>query len=187
MTAAVFLDRDGVIIENRADYVKSWSEVEVLPGAVDALQRLSAAGWPLVVVSNQSAVGRGIVTLAQVEAIQARLEATLAAEGVVLAGSYFCPHHPEAGCGCRKPAPGLLHRAAAELALDIAASWLVGDALTDLQAAAAGGARGVLVRTGRGAAQAARLTPAEAERWPVVADLTAAAEWIMAQERARQA
>ncbi len=165
LRAAVFLDRDGVIIENRAHYVRSWSDVRFFPRALEALRRLAALPYAVVIVTNQSAVGRGIITRAQAEAINARVAAHIRARGGRVDAAYLCPHAPQDGCACRKPQPGMLLQAARDLHLDLSRSWMVGDALTDIQAGqAAGTARSVLVRTGRGAAQlslpqAARLPP----------------------------
>lgn len=170
---AVFLDRDGVLIENVPTYVRDWSQVEVFPGSLAACQRLCEAGYRLVMVTNQSGVGRGIVAREAVDAVNARLLAEL---GIDVA--YVCPHSPHEGCDCRKPLPGMLHRAAQEHGIDLAASWMVGDAGSDMAAAAAAGARGVMVRTGRGREQEATL---ETIDWPVVDDLTAAVDRILAQ------
>jgi len=131
------LDRDGVIIENRTDYVKSWEEVHFLPGAFEALRRLSRSDYVLVLVTNQSAVGRGIVTLDKTMEINERVVAEIKTKGGRVDASYICPHHPDEGCDCRKPAPGMLLRAAEELKLDLARSYAVGDAVSDIQAARA--------------------------------------------------
>ena len=179
--AAVFLDRDGVIIENRSDYVKSWSEVAFVPGALAGLRALAGSPLAVVTFSNQSAVGRGIITLAEMQAIHERVLAAVRAAGGRIDGSYLCPHAPHEGCACRKPAPGMLLQAAQELELDLARSWAVGDAVTDLQAARAAGVRGILVRTGRGAEQALRLAACGLEACPVVDDLPAAVELVLSQ------
>jgi D-glycero-D-manno-heptose 1,7-bisphosphate phosphatase len=151
---AVLLDRDGVIIENRAEYVRSWDDVSVYPQALAALAQLRAAGWPVVIVTNQSMVGRGLVSLAEAEAINRQLVAAVAAAGGQIDAVYMCPHAPSERCRCRKPQPGLLLQAAQELGLDLAQSAMVGDALSDLSAAeAAGVGWAALVRTGRGASQ----------------------------------
>jgi len=154
MTGAVFLDRDGVIIEDRADYVKSWDEVQFIPEAFDAIRRFSEAGLTVVIVTNQSAVGRGIVTQAFVEEIHSRMLEEIAAHGGKVDAVYFCPHHPTAGCECRKPKSGMLLEAAEKLGIDLSASVMVGDSLTDIRAANEAGARGILVLTGKGSAQA---------------------------------
>ncbi|MDT8306294.1 MAG: HAD family hydrolase [Anaerolineae bacterium] len=175
MRPAIFLDRDGVIIENRADYVRSWADVAIYPQALAALARLKAARWPVIIVTNQSMVGRGLVSLADAEAINQRLVTTIASNGGQIDRVYMCPHAPDAACGCRKPQPGLLLQAAEELALDVKGSILVGDALTDIEAAqAAGVGRAALVLTGRGAVQA-RLPEATALGPPLLFDTLYAA------------
>ena len=153
MQPAVFLDRDGVINENRADYVKSVAEVEFIPGALESLARLARRPWPIVLVTNQSAVGRGLLTLETLEAIHAHMLHHIRAAGGRLDGIYFCPHHPEFQCVCRKPAPGMLLQAAAELNIDLRASVLIGDNAPDVGVARAVGAKPVLVLTGLGPTQ----------------------------------
>ncbi|MCC7358280.1 MAG: HAD-IIIA family hydrolase [Anaerolineales bacterium] len=176
---ALFVDRDGVLNVNRADYVKSVAEVEFLPGALAAVARATRAGWPVVVITNQSIIGRGLVTAAVVADINAHIQRAVEAAGGRLAGIYVCPHAPAQLCDCRKPLPGLLRRAAAALQLDLARSLMVGDAVSDAQAGLAAGARAMLVRTGRGADQAPRLAAAGLAHVPVVADLAAAVEtWL---------
>ena len=154
---AVFLDRDGVVNVDHG-YVGRWEDFAFAPGAVDAMRRLHDAGWLLVVVTNQSGIARGYYTQADYEALTARMRAELAAAGAPLAGVYHCPHHPAgtvAGyardCDCRKPAPGMILRAARELGIDLAASVLVGDKDSDLAAAhAAGVGRALRVAGERG-------------------------------------
>jgi D-glycero-D-manno-heptose 1,7-bisphosphate phosphatase len=154
---AVFLDRDGVIIANRVDHVKTWDEVEFLPGAFEALRRLAEADIPVVIVTNQGAVGRGMMTSDVAWELQARIVAEIETHGGRVAGSYLCPHHPEDGCTCRKPMPGMICQASRDLGLSISHSIMVGDAVTDVRAALAAGCRAMLVRTGRGRAQEALL------------------------------
>jgi D-glycero-D-manno-heptose 1,7-bisphosphate phosphatase len=182
MRAAVFLDRDGVIIENRPDHVKFWSDVQFLDGSLAALKRLAASPWAIVIVSNQAVVGRGLLDEEVAWQLQRQIVAEIAVGGGRIDASYLCPHHPQLGCVCRKPAPGMLLQAARELDLDLSRSWLIGDALSDLQAARAAGVRGILVRTGRGAEQQ-RLLPEPTKPWPVVADLAAAVETILDSSR----
>jgi D-glycero-D-manno-heptose 1,7-bisphosphate phosphatase len=154
MQPAVFLDRDGVIIENRPHYVRSWDEVSILPGALPAIARAARAGYAIVIVTNQAGVGKGLIPLPVAEEINRRLVMEIERAGGKIAGVYLCPHGPAEGCACRKPLPGLLVQAARELSLDLARSVLVGDAVSDLQAGRAAGVREVcLVRTGRGAGQ----------------------------------
>jgi D-glycero-D-manno-heptose 1,7-bisphosphate phosphatase len=134
---------------------------------------LNRAGWPVVVVTNQSAVGRGMLSEAELAAIHATLAELLAARGARLDAIYSCPHHPTeargaflCNCECRKPKPGLLLQAARELGLDLGRSWIVGDSERDLAAGAAVGARGVLVATGKGALERERLArEGRAPRW----------------------
>lgn len=179
MRPAIFLDRDGVIVENRPNYVRTWADVALYPQAVTALTRVSATPYVIIIVTNQSAIGRGIITLSEAEKINARLVETLYQAGARIDGVYMCPHAPQDACGCRKPQPGLLLRAAYDHDLNLSASILIGDALTDLAAGHnAGLARLALVRTGRGADQL--LTPA-APAWgatPVFADLAQALDQL---------
>jgi D-glycero-D-manno-heptose 1,7-bisphosphate phosphatase len=146
---AIFLDRDGTINRERADYVKSWQEYEWLPGALDALCELARLGVPILVVSNQSAVGRGILDVGALDAIHAQVRAEAAAAGGRLDEFFVCPHTPAAQCACRKPQPGLLLEAARRYGLDLSRCVFVGDAITDMQAAQAAGCGWLLLRTGR--------------------------------------
>jgi len=180
---AVFLDRDGVIIENRSDYVKSWEEVRFLPGALEALRRLNRTEYALVLVTNQSAVGRGIISLGRAMEINRRVIAEIEAQGGRIDASYVCPHRPDEGCNCRKPAPGMLLRAAKELELDLAHSYAIGDAVSDIEAAQAIGARGILVLTGRGKEQVALLKTKGKANCLVVADLSAAVDCILVRDQ----
>ena len=153
---AIFLDRDGVLIED-GHYLGKADRVRLLPGAAEAVAALNRAGWPVVVVTNQSGVARGLFSYESVAEVHAHVAAQLATFGGRVAAFYFCPHHPEAevaafraACDCRKPRPGMLLAAAADLGIDTARSWMVGDRVTDLEAGAAVGARTILVRTGYG-------------------------------------
>ena len=178
---AIFVDRDGVINANRPDYVKSWAEFEFLPGSLQALVELAGLGWPLVVISNQSAIGRGLVTAERVAEINARMVAAIEAAGGRVDGVYICPHRPDEGCGCRKPLPGMLQQAAQELGLDLACSYLIGDAESDILAGLAVCAQPILVLTGRGPAQRLRLGGLEGI-FQVCSDLAEAVSWIASRE-----
>ncbi len=175
----VFLDRDGVIIENRDDYCKAWEEAVFVPGAFEALRRLSASSRAIVIVTNQSAVGRGLLSLESAQAINTRLVKEISRRGGRIDAVYICPHHPDAGCRCRKPAAGMFFRAEKELGLTLEDAWMIGDAVTDIQAAQAIRARGILVCTGRGAAQAGRLGGVECH---IAADLRRAVDLILEQD-----
>lgn len=151
MLPAIFLDRDGVIIENREAYVRSWDDVYIYPQALQALAAFSHVPFHFVIVTNQSAVGRGIITQQEADTINARLVQEVSLAGGRIDAVFMCPHAPSAGCNCRKPEPGLFFLAAQKLPLDINNSIMVGDALTDLVAAQTAKIKHrVLVRTGRG-------------------------------------
>ncbi|MBA2720933.1 MAG: HAD-IIIA family hydrolase [Chloroflexi bacterium] len=160
MTQAIFLDRDGVLNRRAPDgqYVRSWAEFEFLPGALEAVRRLTRPGGPsLIIVTNQRGIARGVMSQAAVDDIHERMGAAVAAAGGVIAGIHVCPHEKEA-CECRKPGIGMFLAAQrADPALDLAASTVVGDSLADLEAGNRLGARTYLVADDDGAtASAAR-------------------------------
>ncbi len=151
---AIFVDRDGVLIENREAYIRKPSHILVFQQAIEACKRITKDGkYALVVVTNQSAIGRGIMSKERVWALNRRILRKFEIEGVRFTGSYICPHSPEEDCDCRKPKPGMILKAADELSLDLSKSFLVGDNLTDMGAAKAAGIQGILVRTGLGNSQ----------------------------------
>lgn len=170
---AVFLDRDGVLMED-ANYVGDIERVNVIPGAAAALERLREAGFKLLVVTNQSGVGRGYFSREAVEHIHRHL----AEHGIRPDRYYVCPHHPEDGCECRKPKTKFFHDAAREYGLDLNRCYMIGDRPTDIQAGERAGCRTILVLTGVG-----RDTLARNEVHPhhVAADIGAAVEWILQQ------
>ncbi len=181
---AVFLDRDGTI-NREVDYLSTPDDFEFLPGAVGALRGLQDAGFALVVVTNQSGIARGILSEDTLHRIHARMTGELRESGVTIDWIGYCPHHPEVGpvgyralCSCRKPGPGMLLHAAADLGIDLERSFCVGDSLRDLEAAAAISVPGLLVRTGKGAQQERDLRDAGREA-RVVDDLAAAARYIL--------
>jgi D-glycero-D-manno-heptose 1,7-bisphosphate phosphatase len=178
--AAVFLDRDGTLVVERG-YLARSEDIELLPGVAQALRVLRAAGFALVVVSNQSGVGRGLFPLSRVYEAMARLRTLLRAEGVELDAVYFCPHRPEAGCDCRKPSAELLRRAAHNLGLSLRDSVMLGDKLLDVETGHAAGARGVLLRSGYGRDEEQRWAGGESTRAPdlVADDLPAAVGWLV--------
>ena len=146
----VILDRDGTIIVER-DYPSEPCQVELLPCAAVALKHMRTLGLGLVLVSNQSGVGRGYFPETRLQEVHHRLEQLLASEGVALDGYYYCPHRPEDACRCRKPEPGLVERAARDLGVDPCSSFVVGDNAVDVELGRRLGAPTVLVRTGYGA------------------------------------
>jgi D-glycero-D-manno-heptose 1,7-bisphosphate phosphatase len=146
----LFLDRDGTLMEDPG-YVSRPDQVRLVPGVAAALKRFREAGYALVVVTNQSGIGRGLYSWDDYDAVAARLDELLAPEGLVFDAVLACAHVPEEPCGWRKPAPGMIREAAALLALDVGRSFLAGDKLSDLQAAEAGGlSRAVHVASGQG-------------------------------------
>jgi D-glycero-D-manno-heptose 1,7-bisphosphate phosphatase len=161
---AVFLDRDGTVIEDPG-YLSDPSGVRLLPGAADALRKLRAAGYRLVLVSNQSGIGRGYFTAEQAEAVHRRVVEQLSRKGVVLDDARYCPHAPDDGCPCRKPRPGLLLAAARELGLDLGASFMVGNSSVDIGAGRNAGCRTILFGAQTLDGLAADL---EATDWPAV-------------------
>lgn len=177
MLQAIFLDRDGVINRERADYVKTWEEMELLPGALSALRRLASLSAPIFVLTNQSAVGRGIVAEETVQEIHRRLREVVAAQGGRIDGFYVCPHRPEDGCDCRKPKPGLLLQAARQHHLHLEDCVFIGDSFTDYVAAQSVGCPFIAVESGRQGAALCKLLQDEAQV-QIVADLAAATEEI---------
>ncbi len=141
---ALFMDRDDTLMPDKP-YLADPDGVELYPDACAALARFRAAGWRLLLVSNQSGVGRGRITAGQLTAVHRRLVEQLAAGGVQLDGAYYCPHAPEEACACRKPLPGLFLQAMADFATDTAASVMLGDRKGDIQAAHAAGLRAALI------------------------------------------
>lgn len=154
--AAVFLDRDGTVVEDPG-FLRDPADVVLLPGAAAAIAHLNRAGIAAVVVTNQSGIARGLILPEEYRAVEQRIGQLLAAEGASLDATYHCPHYPAISgpCECRKPGTMLYRQAAEELGLDLARSWAVGDRLTDLEAVHRLGGRGILVRTGAGEAYAA--------------------------------
>ena len=181
---AVFLDRDGTIIKH-VHYLSDPEQVLLLPGAPEALRRLHDSGFACVVVTNQSGIGRGMYTLDRLAAVHDEMVRLLAAEGVILDGIYFCPEapgsddptlvdHPD-----RKPGPGMLHKAAADLSLDLAASWMVGDMISDALAGNNAGCLGsLLIRTGKPLPEPSAYP---AVPYQTADDLLAAADLILAE------
>jgi len=175
MLPAIFLDRDGVIIENRSEYVRSWADVRFLPGALPALARLKDSPYIIVIITNQAGIGRGLISLQTAEQINAQLIREIEAAGGRVDGLFMCPHKPDDGCDCRKPQPGLILQAARALDIRLEDSLIIGDNLSDLQAGmAARVGQVVLVRTGLGAEFASQLQAAGLSDTPVYNDLAQA-------------
>jgi len=188
---AIFMDRDGTV-SHEVGYLNHASRFRLFPWTVDAVRHINRAGWLAVLVTNQAGVARGYFPESMVHEVHARLRGALEAGGARFDAIYYCPHHPSVGeapyrmdCDCRKPRPGMLRRAEAELQADLARSWVVGDRHGDLQLAWKVGARAALVKTGYGLGE----VEYEAPRWPRQPDLVAehlleAVERILAAEAA---
>jgi D-glycero-D-manno-heptose 1,7-bisphosphate phosphatase len=186
--AAVFLDRDGTLIEE-VGYIDRVERVALFPWSIDAVRALNTAGFRVIVVTNQSGVARGFFTEGMVEDIHRRIAALLAAGGARIDAYYYCPHHPDGRveryarrCDCRKPARGLIDRAVQELGIDPARSFVTGDRLLDVQLARTVGARGILVRTGFG--QTEESSGAGTAPDAVVNNLIEAVSWILLNAQA---
>jgi D-glycero-D-manno-heptose 1,7-bisphosphate phosphatase len=183
---AVFLDRDGTMIED-VGYLDRLDQIAFFPWTIDAIRALNRAGLPVVVITNQSGIARGLFSEAFVDETHRAMSARLEAGGARVDAYYYCPHHPRGTveryamrCDCRKPGPALIERAARDLGLDPSRSFMVGDKWLDVGAARAVGARGILVRTGLGAAQEARPQP-DLSADTIVDNLAAAVSWILMQ------
>jgi D-glycero-D-manno-heptose 1,7-bisphosphate phosphatase len=187
MKPAVFFDRDGTLIED-VHYLSDPARVRLAPGAAEAVRRLQAEGFACVVITNQSAVGRGLLTLETLAEIHTEMHRQFAQHAVVLDGLYFCTTVPTTGDRAtiddpnRKPGPGMLLRAARELDLDLAASWMVGDMLSDILAGVNAGCRSILVRSGHGH----QVDPQHQAITHVAGDVLQAAQFVLGQRPARR-
>ncbi len=171
-----------MINKDRSDYVKSWSEFEFLPRSLEALGLLARHGCRVIVITNQSAINRNLVTEAEVQKIHENMTESVAAAGGSIEAVYYCPHAPENGCTCRKPKPGLIHHAQADLEADLSDACVVGDSLKDIQCARlAGCGKAILVRTGHG--QEAERLCLDAGIAPdyVADDLMGAVQWLIGE------
>lgn len=154
MVRAIFLDRDGVIVENRPDYIKSWAEVKFIPGVIDAMTKLALSDYQIFIITNQSVIGRGIISLQTAKHINYKIIEIIQQKGGRIEEIFICPHTPEDNCPCRKPKPGLIFKAKEKYNIDLKNSILIGDSITDLQAGfSAGVGKNILVRTGRGSVE----------------------------------
>ena len=182
----LILDRDGVINEDSEDYIRCLADWRPIPGSIEAIARASRAGYRVAIATNQSGLGRGYFGLDELEAIHQRLCARVEEQGGCIAGIFYCPHLPDAGCDCRKPRTGLLRAIEAELGENATDAWFIGDSLKDLQAARSFGCRPALVITGKGAGTAARLAGPDpgvenAADIPVFANLAEAIDTLLEQ------
>ena len=182
MSAWVILDRDGVINRDSPHYIKSLAEWQPLPGSIAAIARLSRAGHQVVVATNQSGVGRGLIASTALAAMHTELVQLVEKAGGTIAGIFYCPHTPEDQCACRKPGTGLFDAIARRFTIDLRGLPAVGDSLRDLEAARAAGCQPLLVRSGNGRATEAKLAGLDPARWgtvPVYDDLAAVADALL--------
>ena len=173
----IIIDRDGVINYESVDYIKSPEEWHAMPGSLEAIATLNRAGYRVVVATNQSGVGRGYYDLEMLDCIHEKLMRELASVGGYIDEIFFCPHHPDAGCVCRKPKPGLLFRIQEKYQINLAETFFIGDLLPDIQAALAAGCKPILVLTGNG--EKTLENHAEAKEVDCFSDLMEAAQYIL--------
>ncbi len=178
--SVVFLDRDGVINRDSPQFIKSWSEFEFLPGSLQALAALTRAGFEVIIITNQSAVHRGLISGANLQLLHQNMQTAVRSRGGRIRDIFFCPHLPEEGCSCRKPKPAMIERACRKYDLDPTTTTMVGDSAKDIECARnAGCGQVVLVRTGNGDV-AYRELKARAVPLDYLADnLADAARWII--------
>lgn len=180
----VILDRDGVINEDSDDFIKTLDEWIPIPGSIEAIARLSQHGFTVAIATNQSGIGRGIIDLDDLEAIHNHLNELVENAGGKIAGIFYCPHHPDDDCECRKPKPGLITAIEAEFGQSALGAWTIGDSLRDLEAGEAKGCIPVLVRTGKGERTLAKINADNLPEWRglrVFADLAAAVDNLIAE------
>lgn len=176
----VFLDRDGVINRDSADYIKSWSEFEFLPGSLEAIRRLTLSGFTTIVITNQSAINRQMISRKELDYMHAMMKTAVRSCGGEIKDIFFCPHIPEDRCDCRKPKPGLIYQARQKYQVDLADTVMIGDSAKDIECARnAGCGQAVLVHTGDGAAAESILKVRKIFPDYVARDLLDAVDWIL--------
>jgi D-glycero-D-manno-heptose 1,7-bisphosphate phosphatase len=177
----VFLDRDGVINRDSPDYIKHWSEFEFLPGSLAAMAGLCRHGFRIIVITNQSGIGRGLIRLQDLAEMHARLKEAVEDRGGRIEDIFLCPHRPDDNCSCRKPKPGLIQAAQARYGIDLSAAVMIGDSAKDILCAClAGCAHSILVQSDRAAGELDTLDREGCRPDYVARDLFQAARWIIA-------
>jgi D-glycero-D-manno-heptose 1,7-bisphosphate phosphatase len=185
----IILDRDGVINHDRDDYVKSAEECVPINGSIDAIVRLNKAGFTVVIATNQAGLAKGKFELDDLEAMHEKITGLVEEKGGELGGIFYCPHHPDDKCKCRKPMPGMLDAIEAEFNTSVESSYFIGDSLRDLQAGVTKGCKPILVKTGNGEKTLAQLADSDlqtdaplisAQQVQVFDDLATAADFILA-------
>ena len=176
----VFLDRDGTINQDSADYIKGWSEFVFLPRSIEALRDLTAAGFIIIVITNQSAIPRKFISLQELENIHLKMIAAVESQGGKISDIFFCPHLPDAGCDCRKPAPGLIYQAQKKHDIDLSTATMIGDSARDIECAhQAGCGRTILVKTGNSRQAQQILSEKDLHPDYGAQDLYDAARWLI--------
>ena len=176
----VFLDRDGVINHDSPDYIKSWEEFEFLPGSIDAIVELTRKHCPVIIISNQSAVGRNLMSRTELDRIFSNMDSAIESSGGRIMDIFACPHKPEDNCDCRKPGPGLIFKARDKYDIDLASAVMVGDSLRDIECARnAGCGRAVLVESGYEQIDLETQRHSNNEPDHIAPDLRHAADWII--------
>ncbi|UCF09084.1 MAG: D-glycero-beta-D-manno-heptose 1,7-bisphosphate 7-phosphatase [Thermoplasmata archaeon] len=175
---AVFLDRDGTVNEE-VSYLSTVEQLTILHGAAEAIRLLNEHGFKVIIITNQSGVARGYFSKETLKAINEHLRAELKKEGAVIDAVYYCPHHPDDGCGCRKPMTGNIERAEREHDLDLAKSYMIGDTIRDMETGYNAGMKTVLVRTGYGNDEEKKLSGISFAPDFIARDLLEAVLWIL--------
>lgn len=181
-TKLIILDRDGVINHDADDYIKNSDEWRPIRGSIEAICRLSQAGYSVVVASNQSGLGRGLFSEFDLASTHELMCSLVAEQGGEIAGVFFCPHAPDEGCACRKPNTGLLEQMETEFSTSVADCWFIGDSEKDIDTALAKGCKPILVLSGKGSKTRGSLSEEKLARIHVFDDLYAAALFILADE-----
>ena len=186
MNKAVFLDRDGTIIED-VGYISSPSQINFIPGSIEAIKKLNEAGYKVVVITNQAGVARGITTEVMVQTVDKVLHRKILSGGAHLDGIYYCPHHPEHGvypykqnCECRKPHTGLIKKATKDHQIDLSQSFMIGDKTSDVEAGKKAGVKTVFVLTGHGAKEVDELTQKPDY---IAQNLAEAVKWVLSTSK----
>ena len=178
----IFLDRDGVINQNSPDYIKDWSEFHFISHSVDAMRDLTHGGFTIIVITNQSAISRKLISKKELEHVHSKMKDVIESKGGKIRDIFVCPHLPSDGCACRKPSPGLIYQAQSIYNIDLALSVMIGDSVGDIQCGFnAGCGRSILVRTGNGKDAENILTEAGTATDYIAKDLYDAAQWLLHQ------
>jgi D-glycero-D-manno-heptose 1,7-bisphosphate phosphatase len=180
----VFLDRDGVINFDSPDYIKSREEFEFIPGSVEAVRELTTNGFDCIVITNQSALARNLISAAELGRIHTMMKKAIASAAGRITDIFWCPHLPDDGCDCRKPEPGLIYQARRKYDINLAAAVMVGDSARDIECARrAGVGRALLVQSGKDGDVQGQLKARQMVPDHVAEDLRAAVKWILRRQQ----